>query len=72
MTVAEALEGLTQVETAPVDTAVSERECVLCMALPRAVRLGCGHATYCRGCHGLSTALAMPHPLRVCPHCRRP
>eukprot|EP00961_Rhodomonas_salina_P016727 225569-Rhodomonas_salina.2 len=69
MTVAEALAVLRHTESDPdVDSVASERECLLCMALPRAVRLGCGHATYCRDC--LAAALARPSP--VCPHCSCP
>eukprot|EP00961_Rhodomonas_salina_P177826 2398059-Rhodomonas_salina.1 len=69
MTVAEALEVLRHAESDPdVDSVASERKCLLCMALPRAVRLGCGHATYCRDC--LAAALSRPSP--VCPHCSRP
>ena len=47
---------------------VSVRECLLCMAEPKAVRLPCGHATYCRPC--LHRALSRPDP--TCPYCRRP
>eukprot|EP00961_Rhodomonas_salina_P267388 3612873-Rhodomonas_salina.4 len=72
VTEAAALAGLTLAEAAPspVDPVVSERECLLsrCMALPRAVRFGCGHATSCRLC--LAAALSRPDP--ICPYCRRP
>jgi len=70
MTVAEALAALQHQEAAPLNTEVQAcvRECVFCISVPRAVRFGCGHATYCREC--LDIVLSRPDP--VCPHCRRP
>jgi len=72
MQVADALAALTRlVEPADAGGEVAdivERECLLCMAAPKATRLGCGHSTYCRPC--LQLAVSRPNP--ACPYCRRP
>jgi hypothetical protein len=46
-----------------------ERECVLCMSAPRALRFSrCGHSALCRGCAGPFMQRARP----ICPYCREP
>jgi len=54
----------------PVGIAIDEveamvRECVVCMAAPRAVRFGCGHACCCESCAVLLAGSR-------CPACRMP
>ena len=44
-----------------------ERECVVCMSAPRALRFSeCGHSALCRGCAGQFMQRARP----ICPYCR--
>jgi hypothetical protein len=44
-----------------------ERECVVCMSAPRALRFSvCGHSALCRGCAGPF----MQRARASCPHCR--
>ncbi len=50
MTVSGALEVLNSLVERPRTPWIETRECVICLAEPKAVRFGCGHSTYCRTC----------------------
>ena len=53
---------------APVPEDLVERECMMCMSVPRHVRFGCGHSALCRGC----TEPFMQRAAPACLICRQP
>ena len=52
---------------AGVAVASAERECVICMSVPRAARFGCGHCCCCENCAAILQARS-----NGCPVCRVP
>mmetsp|Transcript_25360 Transcript_25360/g.60350 ORF Transcript_25360/g.60350 Transcript_25360/m.60350 type:complete len:594 (+) Transcript_25360:421-2202(+) len=61
------LEALEEETTTGLYEVVHEKECLMCMAMPRRTRFQCGHSAFCDGCLGLFTIRPKPR----CPYCRQ-